>query len=144
MKRILLASMCLFALSAQAQTSPGVTFDPLPQGITVDGRAVGEPPYIYVQNVPLGSGVPQVGATVGFSRADYVRDGLYHVPGYLPYTPSADTPAQVIQLRCKRVLDHSTREGDPPLAYTWMCDGYSINPQIGRGENILIQPILAK
>lgn len=102
-------------------------------GITVDSSPpAGMPKYIYVQNVPLGSGIPQVGVTSGASRADYVRDGLYHVPGYLPYTPSADTPAQVIQLPCKRISD------------TWICDGYSINPQIGRGENILIQPVVSK
>ena len=139
MKRFLLM-LLLVSSAVQAQVSWTAE-----QGLTVDGQPpAGMPKYIYVQNVPLGSGVPQVGATSGVSRADYVRDGLYHVPGYLPYTPSADTPAQVIQLPCKRVLDHSSRAGDPPLLYTFVCDGYTINPQIGRGENILIQPVLAR
>lgn len=107
------------------------------QGVATDGQPpAGMPKAIYVQNVPQGSGIPQVGVTSGASRADYVRDGLYHVPGYLPYPPSADTPAQVIQLPCKRTVIGS--------ASTLLCDGYTINPQIGRGENILIQPIVTK
>ena len=130
MKRLLLL-LLLASSAAHAQASWSSTA----QGIAVDDQPpAGMPKYIYVQNVPLGSGVPQVGAASGFTRADYVRDGLYHVPGYLPYTPSVDTPAQVIQLPCKRLPDHSAV----------ICDGYTINPQIGRGENILIQPVLAR
>lgn len=91
------------------------------------------PAYIYVQRVPLGSGTPVPGVSSGYDRAEPVTGGLYHVPGYLPFDPTpTPVPARVVQLACVQ------RDGN------WLCDGYSINPGITRGENILIQPVFKR
>lgn len=125
MKRFVLLLALSAACGAAVAADAGVVNGGLPPGF---------PPTIRVLNVPLGSGIPSVGATSGYSVAEHVRDGLYHVPGYLPFDPTAEpVPARVVPLRCT---------GSP--GSEWVCDGYSIHPGISRGENILIQPVLSK
>lgn len=95
------------------------------------------PPYspasIEVANVPMGSGVPSAGQTTGYSEATPVSDGLYQVPGYLPYqsTASALWP-RVVDVQCHN------------KAGIWYCTGYRIDGVLGRGENIYVRPEFIK
>jgi hypothetical protein len=121
MKRLILALMMLAAGTAAHATDSALDAGVPPKGW---------PNAIYVQNVPLGSGIPMPGLTSGYSKAEYTSGGLYHVPGYLPGQPiSLAIPAKVVQLHCAQ------------QAIGWVCGGFSIDPAIARGENILIQPI---
>lgn len=92
------------------------------------GMPKGFPATIQVKRVPLGSGVPSSGYTSGYDTAVAVGDGLYSVPGYLPYSPTGMTIyPRVITVACRAIG-------------TWVCDGYSVTPDLGRGEYILIKP----
>jgi hypothetical protein len=99
-----------------------------------DGMPAGYPAFLYIERVPFGSGTPAVGVTSGYEKATPVSGGLYHVPGYLPYGVEADTvEPRVVRLPCaKAVVDGQA---------AWACKGYAITPDLGRGENILIQPL---
>jgi hypothetical protein len=99
------------------------------------------PATILVKRVPFGSGTPgpDDGASPvkGYDVAEAVGSGLYQVPGYLPYRPSAGVLyPRVVQVKCVIAFGLLSTE-------SWTCDGYSISPALGRGEYILIQPILA-
>lgn len=98
-----------------------------------DGLPKGYPTFLFIERVPFGSGTPAVGATNGYERATHVANGLYHVPGYLPYGIEAEavTP-RVVRLPCVRASMNTQS--------VWVCKGYAVTPDIGRGENILIQP----
>jgi outer membrane protein OmpA-like peptidoglycan-associated protein len=82
-----------------------------------------------IRNVPLGSGVPSLQqGNVSFETANSLGNGMYTVPGFLPYYPTAATIwPRVVQVRC-------SADG--------MCDGYSITPALGRGEYLYVQPIV--
>lgn len=87
------------------------------------------PQHIMVTRVPMGSGVPSPGVTSGYSEALPVSDGLYHVPGYLPYqSTAASLWPRVITVNCKQT------EG------TWYCSGYHIDGVLGRGEDVYVRP----
>lgn len=88
---------------------------------------------IEVGRRPFGSGTPQLGASAGAERADYIAGGLYHVPNYLPGFPTAATlwPREVT-VEC--APDPAT--GRPS------CGGYSVRPALGRGEYIFIRPVM--
>lgn len=108
-------------------------------GSVNEARPANMPEFLWIKNLPLGSGVPALGVPHGYSKAEYVRDGLYHVPGYLPYAPAAHpVEAQVVELGCVPTLNQHV----VPAILMWVCDGYRISSQIGRGENILIAPIV--
>lgn len=95
------------------------------------GMPPGYPATIKVQRVPYGSGVPSPGLTEGYDTAVAVGDGLYSVPGYLPYEPSGLTLyPRVVQVPCQK------------QGAAWVCAGYSITPALGRGEYLMIQPML--
>lgn len=85
-----------------------------------------------VERIPFGSGTPASAVTVGTENADYIVDGIYHVPNYLPGFPTAATiwPREV-PIECEQ--DSVT--GEP------VCTGYRVHPAIGRGEYIFIRPV---
>lgn len=90
------------------------------------------PTVIYVARVPYGSGIPSVGSTDGYDKAEAVGAGLYQVPGYLPGDSDAfSISPRVIRTKCV-------------LRSLWYCDGFAVKPSIGRGEYILIQPVFIK
>lgn len=84
-----------------------------------------------VERMPFGSGTPAVGETEGTQDVEYVADGLYHVPNYLPGHPTAATiwPREV-PVKCTRERDTQHR----------VCSGYSVVPAVGRGEYIFVRP----
>lgn len=87
------------------------------------------PQHIMVTRVPMGSGVPSPGMTTGYSEALPVSDGLYHVPGYLPYqSTAASLWPRVITVQCRQT------EG------TWYCSGYHVDGVLGRGEDVYVRP----
>jgi hypothetical protein len=130
MKRLLLLAG-LLTLAAASYAEPITTQSPA--AVNQDMPA-GSPPYLMIKRVPYGSGTPTVGVTDGYEMATPVTNGLYHVPGYMPYGIEAEAvEPRVIALPCKR----ATMVGQT----VWACDGYTITPNLGRGENILIKPI---
>lgn len=133
MKRFLLFLYTLVLLNVDVAAQ---VVQPQPQAVNADVPP-GYPSVLYVKRVPLGSGTPAVGVAEGYEQATYVRDGLYHVPGYLPYGPDAwSVEPRVVSLVCHQdVLSGKS---------VWECNGYSVNPGLGRGENILINPIFQK
>jgi len=89
------------------------------------------PATIEVANVPMGSGLPSMGQTSGYSEATPVSDGLYHVPGYLPYESTAGNVwPRVVNVRCHI------------QAGVWYCTGYHIDGVLERGEDIYVRPVL--
>jgi hypothetical protein len=103
------------------------------QALTNGGTPSGFPETIQVQRVPYGSGTPQAGVTTGYDVAQSVGSGLYAVPSYLPYEPTGVTMyPRVVQVPCSKT------------GTEWKCAGYAITPGLGRGEYILIQPVLQK
>ena len=118
MKRLLILALSLASASAFAQ-----------EIATNGGMPVDDPQTILVARVPLGSGVPSPGATIGYSEALPVSDGLYHVPGYLPYQSTAAT-------LWPRVVDVKCRDNGG----TWYCSGYHVDGVLERGEDIYVRP----
>lgn len=85
-----------------------------------------------VRNIQLGSGNPSAllgNDDVSFTTANSVGAGLWQVPGYMPYYPTAAT----IWPRVVNVMCNSENE----------CNGYNIDPALGRGEYLFIHPIRA-
>jgi len=122
MKRLLFLAFSLASASVFSQ-----------EVMSNGGMPVGDPASIEVANVPMGSGVPSGGQTIGYSEATPVSDGLYEVPGFLPYDPSAGTVwPRVVDVRC---IDK---------AGTWYCTGYHIDGVLGRGEDIYVRPVFIK
>jgi hypothetical protein len=96
---------------------------------TNGGMPVDSPPAIEVANIPMGSGVPSVGQSTGYTEATPVADGLYHVPGYMPYQSTAETIwPRVVNVRC------TNKEGE------WYCTGYHVDGVLERGEDIYVRP----
>jgi hypothetical protein len=133
MKRLLLLAG-LLAICGLSYGDPIATQSPVAVN---DGPPSGYPMQIMIQRVPFGSGTPSVGVTDGYEAAPYVTSGLYHVPGYLPYGVEPEAvPPRVVTVNC--------HIGSFAGHTTWYCNGYSITPDLGRGENILIQPVFIK
>jgi hypothetical protein len=97
--------------------------------ISNGGMLPGDPPVIMVTRVSMGSGIPSPGATGGYSAALPVSDGLYHVPGYLPYeSTAASLWPRVVTVQCRQTAD------------TWYCSGYHVDGVLGRGEDVYVRP----
>jgi hypothetical protein len=85
------------------------------------------PPSIEVANVPMGSGMP--GQSVGYTEATPVSDGLYQVPGFMPYQSTAASMwPRVVDVTCHN------------QSGTWYCNGYHIDGVLERGEDIYVRP----
>jgi hypothetical protein len=97
------------------------------------GMPKDSPATILIERVPMGSGIPSIGVTTGYSAADPVADGLYHVPGYLPGRPdSFRISPRVVDVQCKLVTG------------TWYCSGYHVDGVLERGEDIYIRPAFVR
>jgi hypothetical protein len=119
--------MLLLALSL-------VTTSVVAQEITTNGgMPLDDPQVLLVARIPLGSGAPSPGETTGYSEALPVSDGLYHVPGYLPYESTAAS-------LWPRVVDVNCRD----TSGTWYCSGYRVDGILGRGEDIYVRPHFIK
>lgn len=82
---------------------------------------------VTVQRNDLGTGVPGL---KGVEVAHVMPEGTYHVPQYLPGTPTAATLyPRVVEVSCVRNSDSSLK-----------CDGYNWTPDMGRAEYLLVKP----
>lgn len=88
-------------------------------------------PRVFVQRLPLGSGTPAAGPSLGHERARPVADASLHVPNALPGHPTAATlwPREV-EVAC-----------DVDTQGRWLCDGYDVHPALGRGEYVYVRPV---
>ena len=76
----------------------------------------------------LGSGSPEL---KGMENAQKWDNDIYHAPQYLPGFPTASTIwPRVIDVRCEKVGN------------VLNCDGYHWTPNMGRGEYLMIHPVV--
>jgi hypothetical protein len=116
MKCLLLLALCLTSAPVLAQEVNG-------------WMPPNSPPTLEIANVSMGSGIPLSGQTSGYSEATPVADGLYQVPGFLPYQSTASTLwPRVVDVKCVS------------KASIWYCTGYHIDGVLGRGEDIYVKP----
>lgn len=86
---------------------------------------------VEIQRNMLGSGSPGEEAG-GYEKVDRVFNDVYHVPQYLPGTPTAATIwPRVIEVPCTR-----------DAGGTLLCRGYEWLPEYGRGEYLFFRPVL--
>ena len=83
---------------------------------------------VEIQRAPLGSGEPGM---QGYEAAVLVSDDIYHVPQYLPGSPTAAS----VWPRAVRVLCR-------PDGQRLLCDGYQWSPALGRGEYLYFIPVI--
>lgn len=83
-----------------------------------------------VHRVENGSGQPNA---TGIENAEKWDQGVYHAPQYMPGYPTAATLwPRVVDVPCTKV-------GDKVI-----CNGYSWTPDMGRGEYLMIHPMIAE
>ena len=81
-----------------------------------------------IQREPLGSGEP---GTTGYEAAVLVFDNVWHVPQYLPGSPTAASIwPRAIPVRCT------------PDGTRLLCEGYEWTPALGRGEYLYFIPVI--
>lgn len=67
-----------------------------------------------------------------------VRDGIFHAPQYMPGYPTAATLwPRVVEVKCKKTVNVKTNTS------ALNCDGYDWLPEYGRGEYLMIRPVVA-
>ncbi len=125
MKRFLLLT-ALLGISASALAEDALSLDPV---------APGMPPIVMVANVPMGSGYPSLGQSVGYSVAEATSDGLYHVPNFFP-TVQSTVWTDVITPRVVDIACVTHNDG------LWYCDGYHVDHVLERGDFIFVRPHL--
>jgi hypothetical protein len=77
----------------------------------------------------LGSGTPGM---TGFELAGKWDNNIFHAPQYMPGHPTAATLyPRVVDVECTKV------------ATGLNCKGYNWLPELGRGEYLMIRPVLA-
>lgn len=81
-----------------------------------------------VSRTPLGSGQPGQG---GLENAQKWDNNIYHAPQYMPGHPTAAT-------LYPRVVDVPCVQTTTGLS----CKGYNWMPEMGRGEYLMIRPII--
>ena len=95
---------------------------------TVSGAAIADT--VNVRQHDFGSGVP--GSDGSTAATSVLPEGLYYVPQYLPGNPTAATIwPRVIDVKCVKAADGGAN-----------CEGYNWLPEYGRGEYLLIRPIV--
>jgi len=83
---------------------------------------------VSVGREPLGSGQP--GAT-GFENATKWDNNIFHAPQYMPgYPTAAVLYPRVIDVECVRATNGLN------------CKGYNWLPELGRGEYLMIRPVV--
>lgn len=85
---------------------------------------------VTVSREALGSGTPE---SVGLENAVKWDNDIYHAPQYMPGFPTAATLwPRVMDVSCQKVGE------------TLNCDGYHWMPELGRGEYLMIRPVIKK
>jgi hypothetical protein len=125
MKRFLLLT-ALLGISYGALAEDALSLDPVLPGM---------PAVVMVANIPMGSGYPALGQSVGYSVAEATSDGLYHVPNFFP-TVQGVVWTDVITPRVVDVACVAHNDG------LWYCDGYHVDHVLERGDFILVRPHL--
>ena len=83
-----------------------------------------------VHRVENGSGQPNA---TGIENADKWADGIYHAPQYMPgYPTAASLWPRIVDVPCTNVGDKV------------VCNGYNWTPDMGRGEYLMIHPMIAE
>ena len=83
---------------------------------------------VVVNREELGSGQPEANGIENAVRWD---NDIFHAPQYMPGFPTAATLwPRVINVRC-----------DMTTHFLW-CDGYHWLPEMGRGEYLMIHPVV--
>lgn len=83
---------------------------------------------VLVNREELGSGQPE---TFGNETAIIWDNNIFHAPQYMPGFPTAATLwPRILDVRCDLVAD------------TLHCDGYHWLPEMGRGEYLMIHPVV--
>lgn len=85
---------------------------------------------VNVSREALGSGSPE---QHGVENATKWDNDIYHAPQYMPGFPTAATLwPRVVDVRCDKV------------GTTYNCDGYHWMPDLGRGEYLMIRPMVKR
>ena len=72
--------------------------------------------------------------TITSAEETYPGSGLYSVPSYMPGYPTAGVIyPRVIDIKC---IEAASGKVD--------CDGYNWSPSMGRGEYLLVHPVITK
>lgn len=84
---------------------------------------------VTVQREALGSGSPELS---GVEHATVWSNDIYHAPQYMPGFPTAATIwPRVVDVKCVKTTDGLN------------CDGYHWIPELGRGEYLMIHPVVS-
>lgn len=84
---------------------------------------------VNLSNKELGSGTP---GKTGYENAVKWDNNIFHAPQYMPGHPTAATLyPRVIDVECVKVSTGLN------------CKGYNWLPELGRGEYLMIRPVLA-
>lgn len=85
---------------------------------------------VTVSREDLGSGQPE---SVGNESATSWDGNIFHAPQYMPgYPTAAVLYPRVVDVQCKRTINGL------------QCKGYNWLPELGRGEYLMIRPILVE
>jgi len=84
---------------------------------------------VNLSNKELGSGTP---GKTGFENAVKWDNNIFHAPQYMPGHPTAATLyPRVVDVECTKVTSGLN------------CKGYNWMPAMGRGEYLMVNPVLA-
>lgn len=85
---------------------------------------------VTVSREDLGSGQPE---SVGNERATSWDGNIFHAPQYMPgYPTAAVLYPRVVDVQCKLTITGT------------QCKGYNWMPELGRGEYLMIRPIITE
>ena len=86
--------------------------------------------HVTVFRTENGSGQPGIS---GAENAVKWGNDIYHAPQYMPGHPTAATLwPRVVDVTCKQIVDKV------------ICDGYNWMPAMGRGEYLMIRPVVTE
>lgn len=95
--------------------------------VMLAGSAIAQ---VGIHRVENGSGHPNA---TGVENADRWDQNIYHAPQYMPGHPTAATLwPRVVDVTCKQIVDKV------------ICDGYNWMPAMGRGEYLMIRPVVTE
>lgn len=121
MKKIITLLAAFVSISSYADAVPGEKVKNSYQDISS----------IIVMRKQLGVGYPTPMVTVGNQKAIRVDDNYFHIPQSMPFYPTAGIIwPRVIELDCEKIEENL------------VCEGYSWQPRMGRGEYLFVVPKL--
>jgi hypothetical protein len=88
---------------------------------------------ITIRNMVYGSGTQEAKVESTQAQETYPGSGLYHSSDYMPGYPTASPIFP-------RVVDVPCTKGDKGIT----CDGFNWSPSMGRGEYLLLRPLIPK